>query len=155
VKAIPKDTQITEIIGRNRLINELLAAGLEVAQPMRDRGVDLIAYLDVDDDIDRFVAFPIQLKVSGASRFSVDRKYDRFPNLILAYVWGIDGLSASETYALTQREAVAVAEVMGWTKTVSWERGAYSAIISVKLRGLLEPYKMTPTAWRAMLMAMI
>ena len=56
-----RDTQKIEIIGRNRLINELLAADLEVAQPLRDRGIDLIAYLDIDDAIDRFVAFPIQL----------------------------------------------------------------------------------------------
>lgn len=79
------DRQKIEILGRNRLINELLLAGLEVATPTRDRGVDLIAYLDVDDAIDRFVAFPIQMKVSSHSRFGVDRKYDRFPNLILAY----------------------------------------------------------------------
>ena len=40
------DTQSIEILGRNRLINELIGAGIEVAQPLRDRGIDLIAYLD-------------------------------------------------------------------------------------------------------------
>ena len=38
------DSQLIEIIGRNRLINELLRGGLEVATPLRDRGIDLIAY---------------------------------------------------------------------------------------------------------------
>jgi predicted methyltransferase MtxX (methanogen marker protein 4) len=55
------DSQTVEIIGRNRLVNELLAAGLEVATPLRDRGIDLIAYVDLDEAIGRFAAFPIQL----------------------------------------------------------------------------------------------
>jgi hypothetical protein len=149
------DTQKTEIIGRNRLINELLEAGLEVATPIRDRGVDLIAYLDVDDEIDRFVAFPIQLKVSTQSRFSVDRKYDRFPNLILVYVWGIGSTDEAITYALTQGEATGIAESMGWTKTLSWEKGDYHSRMTRPLQGLLEPYKMTPTAWRKKIVTML
>jgi hypothetical protein len=149
------DSQKIEIIGRNRLVNELLEAGLEVAEPIRDRGVDLIAYLDVDDEIDHFVAFPIQLKVSSDRRFAVMRKYDRFPNLILAYVWGVGSEIAPITCALTQQEATVIAETMGWTKTASWVNGGYSSIISKRLQPLLEPYRMTPAAWRAKLMAMI
>lgn len=38
------DSQAVEILGKNKLINELLKAGLEVASPIRDRGIDLIAY---------------------------------------------------------------------------------------------------------------
>jgi hypothetical protein len=41
------DSQRVEIMGRHRLNNELIAAGLEVAVPICDRGVDLIAYADV------------------------------------------------------------------------------------------------------------
>ena len=44
VTANQMDTQMIEIMGRNRLIDELLRAGLEVALPLRDRGIDLIAY---------------------------------------------------------------------------------------------------------------
>jgi len=149
------DTQKTEIIGRNRLINELLEAGLEVAMPIRDRGVDLIAYIDIDDEIDRFIAFPIQLKVSTDRRFSVMRKYNRFPNLIIAYVWGIGDGGNAVTYALTQQESTAIAESMGWTATASWEKGFYHSITSKKLSQLLEPYVMTPTAWRTKLLSLI
>lgn len=38
------DTQQTEIMGRNRLVNELIAAGIEVSIPIRDSGIDVIAY---------------------------------------------------------------------------------------------------------------
>lgn len=37
------DPQQVEIIGRNWLVGELGRAGLEVADPVRDKGVDLLA----------------------------------------------------------------------------------------------------------------
>lgn len=37
------DSQSVEIIGRNFLVSQLVADGLEVTRPERDRGVDLIA----------------------------------------------------------------------------------------------------------------
>lgn len=42
-----RDSQLTELSGRHFLIAQLVAGGLEVAVPVRDRGVDLIAYLDL------------------------------------------------------------------------------------------------------------
>jgi hypothetical protein len=38
------DDQLLELCGRHRLTESLLGAGLEVAFPARDRGIDLIAY---------------------------------------------------------------------------------------------------------------
>src|SRR5205085_571466 len=57
------DGQIVELRGRNWLVGELLRAGLEVARPERDRGIDLIAYADLDAT-GRFVARPIQMKAA-------------------------------------------------------------------------------------------
>ena len=34
------DSQVIELLGRNLLVAELLQAGLEVALPIRDRGLD-------------------------------------------------------------------------------------------------------------------
>lgn len=142
------DTQITEILGRNRLIDELLLAGLEIAIPARDRGVDLIAYVDLESKVSGFVAFPIQMKAASSRAFSIDRKYSKIANLILAYVWGLQEPEHAVTYALTYSEAVAVAEAMGWTKTDSWTKGKYSTSApSKKLCDLLRPYKMSPAAW--------
>src|SRR5438876_7603876 len=47
-RGVRVDTQIVELIGRHHLTAELLRAGLEVATPVRDRGIDLIAYADID-----------------------------------------------------------------------------------------------------------
>src|SRR5688500_865685 len=98
------DTQTIELVGRNQLTAELLRAGLEVALPLRDRGIDLIAYADTGADVATFTAVPIQMKVASERSFSINRKYEKFPNLLHAYVWGIQVSECLATYALTQPE---------------------------------------------------
>ena len=61
-----------------------------VAIPARDRGIDLIAYADLGTQVARFSACPIQLKAAIGGSFSVDRKYAKFPNLLIAYVWYLE-----------------------------------------------------------------
>ncbi len=150
------NSQIVELIGRNYLVSELLKAGFEVATPLRDRGVDLIAYIDLDDDIDRFVGIPIQLKAASKRTFSLHRKYNKFPNLIMAYVWDIASTELPTIYALTQQEAVAVGDSMGYTKTASWQvGGSYDQTRpSKKLIEHLKPYQMTSETWRKKLLGL-
>lgn len=140
---------MVEILGRDRLVGELLRAGLEVAVPIRDRGIDLIAYADIDERIQNFVAKPIQLKAALKRSFGVWRKYIKFPDLLVAFVWNLDGVLAPETYALTVQEAVDIADFMGWTKTASWiENGGYGTTRpSSRLIELLAPHAMTPQLW--------
>jgi len=142
-----EDKQVIEILGRNRLVDELLRAGLEVALPLRDRGVDLIAYADRGDGVAAFSAKPIQMKAASCESFSIDLKYKKFSDMILAFVWSVS-TGEPRTYALTYEEAFGVAEQMGFTKTPSWEAGRYScSSISSGLRSLLEAHKMTPDKW--------
>jgi hypothetical protein len=144
----PGDTQQVELLGRNRLIDELLRDNLEVALPIRDRGVDLIAYADLSSTVERYIARPIQMKAAWTTSFVIDRRYERIRDLILAYVWHLDAREKAVTYALTHREAVQIGDAMGWTRTVSWERGAYSTSRpGAKLIALLEKHRMDPSAW--------
>lgn len=144
------DTQVTEIFGRNRLVNDLLLSGVEVATPARDRGVDLIAYVDIDEQSGRFTAVPIQIKAATQRWFSIDRKYAQFPNLLLAFVWGVGKPESSTIYALTYVESLGVGKAMGWLETKSWtERGLYTTTApSEKVLGLLSSYEVRPGAWR-------
>ena len=142
------DTQITEILGRNRLISEILQSGLEVAIPQRDRGIDLIAYKDFSDKTDKFVAKPIQMKASTNQSFKLLTKYSKFRDLIIAYVWNINDEKNCVTYALTYDEAYKICKEMGWTKTLSWKNGGYGTTKpSKKLVSLLKPYQMSPEKW--------
>lgn len=149
------DTQLVELAGRNWLASELLRAGLEVARPERDRGIDLIAYLDLDEAVGSFLACPIQMKAATGAVFSLNPKYAKFPILILAYVWNLGDSTQTKCFALTYREALAVADEMGYTKTDSWQTGGrkeipgYSTTApSTRLREMLAPFEMNPAKWR-------
>jgi len=151
------DSQVVELAGRSWLIAQLLQAGLEIARPERDRGIDLIAYLDLDESVADFIACPIQVKAASTSMFGLDPKYEKFPRMLLAYVWNVGDSTQTTAYALTYQEALGVADKMGWTKTDSWitggkhQRRGYT-VTSVgeksKLRSLLEDHRMTPEKWK-------
>jgi len=144
-----EDTQVIELIGRNRLGSELLRDELEVAVPARDRGIDLIAYLDRPTDGGDFIACPIQTKTSSARAFSLFQKYERTANLIIAYIWFVDNPERTEMYALTYQEAFEVAKKMGWTKTASWKKEGYSTTKpSEELCNLLRAYRMHRGDWK-------
>lgn len=144
------DTQVIEIIGRNWLINDLVKAGLEVATPIRDHGIDLIVYADKDEQVRSFTACPIQMKAASKRSFAVSQKYGQFPNLLLAYIWYLGDPKLTRAYALTFDEAVSIAEALGWTCTQSWiVQGGYSTSNpNGKLISLLSPYAMTSERWR-------
>ena len=116
------DTQQVEIIGRNLLVSACVADGLEVSQPLRDRGIDLIIF----DDHARhgqFSALPVQLKASSSRSFSVHAKYAKFPNLLMAYTWHSDNPVDARLYIMTYGDALKIAEASGWLSTSSWVDG--------------------------------
>lgn len=131
-----------------------MRAGIEIARPERDRGIDLIAYVDRDARIGSFRACPIQMKAATGEVFSLDPKYAQFPGLLLAYVWNLGDPAYTKCFALTYPEALNVATTMGWTKTESWrtggrhkKRGYSTTRPSQRLRDLLRPYEMNVESW--------
>lgn len=143
------DSQQIEILGRHILIDQLLQADLEVATPLRDRGVDLLCYREIDEQAGSFRALPIQLKAASRQVFGIYRKYARINDLLIAFVWNVADPANREVYALTHAESLTVGETMGWTLTASWERGLYTTTRpGRRLSGLLEPFRMDATAWR-------
>lgn len=143
------DSQVVELLGRNRLTAELLRAGLEVARPVRDRGIDLIAYADLASKVPAFIARPIQMKAATKAVFGLDRKYEKCRDLLIAYVWHLERPDGAVTYVFSYDEARGVAESMGYTNTESWNRGSYvTTRPSERLQRFLDPFRMTPEKWR-------
>jgi hypothetical protein len=142
-----KDAQIVELAGRNRLASELQKANIEVARPERDHGVDLLAYLDLEK---KFCARPVQMKAATGEIFDVQRRYEKFPDLMLVYVWNVE-MDKSRYFALTYEEAEDVARAMKWTRTHSWKvLGGYGVWkVNDELLRLLAPHEITePRQWR-------
>lgn len=147
------DVQLVELAGRNWLASELLRAGIEVARPERDRGIDLIAHIDDRPPI--FVARPIQMKASAREAFALYPRYSQFPGIILAYVCNVGAPSQTKCFALTYQEAFEIADAMGWTGTNSWKRGGkrghpgYSTSQPpARLREMLTPFQMDAETWQ-------
>ena len=143
------DTQTVEILGTQLLIEQLVRAGLEVARPIRDRGIDLITYADLGDEFERFHARPLQLKARPNRDFGINRKYQKFPDLIITYVWNVRSEDDTEVLALTYDEAIDVGDQLGWTETKSWQEGNRYTTTNPSSRVLdaLEPYFMSPERW--------
>jgi hypothetical protein len=154
-KRARRDSQVTELQGRGRLVGELLIAGLEVALPARDRGVDLVAYIDLKTSTLEFRARPVQMKAASRRHFSVSKKYARIRDLILAFVWHLNDEHPPVTYAMSYPDAVSVARKMGYTETYSWKvGGGYSTQNpSMRLLRLLEPHLMNGSKWLELIKA--
>jgi len=142
------DSQIIEIIGLNRLVNDLLAAGVEVARPIRDRGVDLIAYIERDKK--SFWARPIQLKAASEENFIINKKYSRATDLLLVYYWHLHSKNHPVAYAMSYATAVQIAAKMGYTKNATWTRNGIWTVHKPgrDLKVLMEPYQMNPDRWK-------
>lgn len=140
------DSQQVEILGRSRIKAALIEAGLEVATPERDNGIDLIAYRW--SLAGEFVARPLQIKVAQEFSFGIDRKYGRIPGLVMVFVMRVrqDG---HDIYALSYPEQLAMAKALGWTKTPSWRQGGgYSTRHpGSRLTKLLASFRMSRDAW--------
>jgi hypothetical protein len=150
MKNTKTDTQVVEAIGRNLLVNQLLISNIEVAYPIRDRGVDLIVYNEKELSKKSFQAIPLQLKTYTERGFSIDKKYAEIQRLVLVYVWHATNENTALFFALNYTEAVAVADEMGWTKTPSWTKpkGSWSTSkSSMKLTNLLMKYKVSNSNW--------
>jgi len=140
------DSQVVELIGRHALIEQLLSAGLEVALPVIDHGIDLIAF---SDKTDAFYAVPIQLKAALGKCFSVDLRYAQFPSLLIVFAWHVQD-SRKRFFALTQLEAVSVSQEMGFTSSTSWAHGRYAVTSpSRKLEERLSAFEMDGDRWLA------
>lgn len=143
------DKQAIEILGRNRLVSELIRVGMEVAFPIRDRGIDLIVYKDRSSPDQEFHAIPIQLKGATKKNFTIDKKYEKIPHLLIIYVWGIED-AEHETFALTYQDALKIAIDLRYTMSKSWiENGKYAITNpGVKLEKLMRKFLMTPESWQ-------
>lgn len=144
-----EDPQLTEIAGKHLLIAHLIEAGIEVAEPIRDNGIDLIAYRGAKGSED-FAAWPIQLKAFSHESFYLERKYASRPRLLIAYVWNVKTPGKSEIYALTYAEALRVMDDRGYSATDSWTRGNRYFVRDAgrELKDRLQEYKMTPEKWQ-------
>ncbi|MGE3913826.1 MAG: hypothetical protein AB7K36_31070 [Chloroflexota bacterium] len=140
-------------LGRDRVIAELQQAGLAVSRPTQHQpGAHLIAYAELATTPPTTVPRPLRVQAASQSSFRVLRWWNNLERVILVYTWHVAAPDQSVSFALTYAEAAQIVERMGWHHSASWRvHGGYgttNAEPNRRLRDLLEPYRMTPRAWR-------
>ena len=132
-----KSSSRVEIAGRSWVISRLLAHGCEVAVPVVDSGIDIIAFREIGDGGVR--ALPLQLKCATNEAFSLDVKYAR-RGITLIYVW--PAMSNPTDFVLSYDEARAVFVPRSPKTASSADGGAYSMSTVSKVRKQqLAPYE--------------
>lgn len=135
----------------------VLRAGLQLATPTIDSGIDAIVFSTVGG----FRARPIQLKAFSGRGWSLYQRYEKFDQLLIAYVWCAVSADA-QVLVMTYADALAIAETMGFTKTASWKTGVkagkpgYSVTnmsVDGKLFQLCTPHLATPQRWQSLVTA--
>lgn len=116
-KRVDMDTQQIELVGRAALESRLIREGFEVARPTRDKGIDLIVFLD--EPSLPFAALSIQMKSYRGTRFGVWRKYEGMTDLVHVYVWNV--LDAPRFFLMNWAEAAALVPEQR-KRTPSWNR---------------------------------
>jgi hypothetical protein len=146
----PNHANIIEMLGRNHLITQLIEDRVNVAIPLWDQGVDLVAYYQGEG---RLVARPLQLKVAELSRWGVYKKYKDIPGLLMVYVWNVK--SNVQIYAMNYTEAECLLSIgpkdHAQSNSYKKDKGSYHTVPSQKLLEALKPFLMTKGRWKARL----
>jgi hypothetical protein len=142
------DSEGVAIVAQNRLIEQLVQAGVDVAVPARRHGFDLIAYLVPRERSENFGACPIRMKAAHGKAFGIDNTFESIANLLNVFVWGV-GTETTSIFALTNRELSAVADQLGYSLSPAFQKGLYPQQQSAKnLTEALEPFRMNVDSWR-------
>lgn len=136
----------TELMGKFWLCNQLAQAGVEIASPARDIGVDLIAY-----DADINWTLPIQLKVLNTGGLRVEAKYLSKPlGLVYVLLGDRDGgpVKRPETiaYLLTPEGAWALPSELG--RNIGPDHDYYGfGGLPRRLLSRLDDFRVEPGDW--------
>jgi hypothetical protein len=141
------DTGATEVLGRTWLTAELTRAGIEVARPERDMGVDLITY-----SADASWMLPIQLKTIGLSGITVYQKYVGMPIGIIYVLLGDDhggaaGRPETTAYLLTPEAAWNLPTTLEMKFDPEDHTTYRFASLTRTLTNELEPHRVQPGTW--------
>jgi hypothetical protein len=147
-----------QLLGRARLIDELLEDGLNVALPMRAGEIDMLAYIDSSATQYPMASVPIKVKSLCSFPISTAIEGVRSPCLLTAFVWGTNAPARAPIFALTLAELVVVKMIGVINRANAAQAGgafdeAYRS--NAILPDVLEPYAMSVGKWRRKISALL
>jgi hypothetical protein len=152
------ESEMLELVGRARLMDELLEDGVNVAVPMGACEMDILAYLDSGTAACRIVSVPIKVASFCSDALSSNLWAARASGLLIALVWDISNPEHVRTFAFTPAEltVVKMIEVIQRASAArSGERPDQACTREAVLQNALEPFAMSPGKWRKKLIAIL
>src|ERR1700680_5070471 len=105
---VQMESEMLEMVGRARLMDELLQDGVNVALPMGACEIDMLAYVDSRTTPCRIVSVPIKVASFCCDALSSNLEAARASGLLIALVWGISNPEHVRTFAFTPAELTVV-----------------------------------------------
>jgi hypothetical protein len=137
---------------RGYLVDELMAEAINVALPVGDCDIDLLALLPSRSDPSGLVTVPIQVVVLHEDGLSRDLEVARASDILLTLVCGVGGLSPIRCYALTSSELTFLRMIglMGGANIAPPGAGAQcaSAGRNANLQSAMKQFAMFRGQWR-------
>lgn len=141
------DAQQIELIGRSLLQAQLLREDIEIALPIRDKGIDLVAYLDRRGESQPHSCF-LQMKAASNRAFSFNTKYQHFGHFKFVYIWHVLESEKVRFFLLSYSEAESLCRHHAWTPTRNGFERWSTSNPSGTLSGKLEKFQVVGRQWR-------
>lgn len=135
-------TQAVEALGRGFLVSRLIREKIGVSLPLWDDGIDLIAHIR-DEKQQKFVARPLQLKVSTNTYVGLYEKYKDTPELRMVFIWLNADTEKSRIFVMTYDSLYSMFSDHGHLETRSWidQRGFSTSKASPQKLECMQPFE--------------
>jgi hypothetical protein len=150
--------EMLKLAARARVMDELMAEGVNVALPVGACDIDMLAFVESRTAPCGLVSVPIQIVVLHEHELSRNLEVARASGVLIALVWDVGKSAPIRSFALTSAELTLV-KMIDLIDGADAER-AYAGTDPLRaqesvLQNAIEPFAMSPGKWRKKLMAII
>lgn len=152
------EVDIRELLGRARLMEELLEDGVYLALPMGACDTDMLAYLGGGTPVGTLEAVPVKIVSSSFAALSNVLEGLSAPGLLIALVSGARNAERVRTFALTAAEltVLKMIEIIGRASPAQSGRTSdQGSSPEWLLQKALEPFAMSRGKWRTKIAAIL
>jgi hypothetical protein len=151
------ESEMQQLLGRSRVMDELLEDGVNVAVTVGVGEIDMFAYVDSRTAACRIVSVPIKIASFCSDALSSNLEASRASGLLIALVWGASDPDQVRTFAFTPAELtvvkmIEIIERGGAARSGEPPNEAYSPEAALNV---LEPFAMSAGKWREKISAIL
>ena len=147
-----------DLVGRARLMDELLEEGVNVVLPTGASEIDMLAYVDSRTAACTIVSVPIKVTSFCSDALSSNLEAARASGILIMLVWGVSNPEHVRTFAFTPAEltVMKMIGIIGRTGAAgSGEPADQRRTPEAVLQNALERFAMSPGKWREKIVAIL